>query len=161
MHIDYIRSRTRFHAKTTVSGVSSKLRCMGESIWCKKWVWIKNPMRWVKGPRLDWRGQTTQADWEGTSDQDAGMPLLSQKRGAYQQHLSIAVLALLYGTGWRRGELERLDSWPIGSGRKGCFRLMVARRGRSGTCPYPRASGDARKPIYHYAKTCFREAWNR
>jgi site-specific recombinase XerD len=33
----------------------------------------------------------------------------SQNRNHYQQHLSLAVLALLYGTGLRRGELERLD----------------------------------------------------
>jgi site-specific recombinase XerD len=33
----------------------------------------------------------------------------SQNRNDYQQHSLIAVLALLYGTGLRRGELERLD----------------------------------------------------
>jgi integrase/recombinase XerD len=32
-----------------------------------------------------------------------------EKGNAYQRHLSIVVLALLYGTGLRRGELERLD----------------------------------------------------
>jgi len=104
--IDYIRSRTHFHAKTTVSSVTSKLRCMGEYL-VQEGVWTKNPMRWVKGPRLDWRGRLPKRIgkehlkkiWDATS----------QKRGAYQQHLSIAVLALLYGTGLRRGELERLD----------------------------------------------------
>jgi len=104
--IEYIGSRTRFHAKTTVSSVTSKLRCLGEYL-VREGVWSKNPMRWVKGPRLDWRGRMPRRIgkehltkiWEATS----------QKRGAYQQHLSIAVLALLYGTGLRRGELERLD----------------------------------------------------
>jgi site-specific recombinase XerD len=106
MLIEYIRSRTRFHAKTTVSSVTSKMRCMGEYL-VQEGVWSKNPMRWVKGPRLDWRGRLPKRIgkehlkkiWDATS----------QNRNGYQQHLSIAVLALLYGTGLRRGELERLD----------------------------------------------------
>jgi site-specific recombinase XerD len=106
MLIEYIRSRTRFHAKTTVSSVTSKMRCMGEYL-VQEGVWSKNPMRWVKGPRLDWRGRMPKRIgkehlkkiWDATS----------QNRNGYQQHLSIAVLALLYGTGLRRGELERLD----------------------------------------------------
>jgi site-specific recombinase XerD len=106
MLIEYIRSRIRFHAKTTVSSVTSKMRCMGEYL-VQEGVWSKNPMRWIKGPRLDWRGRMPRRIgkehlkkiWDATS----------QNRNGYQQHLSIAVLALLYGTGLRRGELERLD----------------------------------------------------
>jgi site-specific recombinase XerD len=106
MLIDYIRSRTHFHAKTTVSSVTSKMRCMGEYL-VQEGVWSKNPMRWVKGPRLDWRGRMPKRIgkehlkkiWDATG----------QDRNGYQQYLSIAVLALLYGTGLRRGELERLD----------------------------------------------------
>ena len=104
--IEYIRSRTRFHAKTTVSGVTSKLRCMGEYL-VHEGVWTKNPMRWIKGPRLDPRGRLPKRIgkehlkkiWDATR----------QNRSGYQQHLSLAVLAVLYGTGLRRGELERLD----------------------------------------------------
>jgi integrase/recombinase XerD len=106
MLIEYIRSRTRFHAKTTVAGVASKMRCMGEYL-VQEGVWNKNPMRWIKGPRLDPRGRLPKRIgqehlkkiWEASI----------QNRNDYQQHLSIAVLALLYGTGLRRGELERLD----------------------------------------------------
>lgn len=106
MLIEYVRSRTRFHAKTTVSGVTSKMRCMGEYL-VQEGVWSKNPMRWVKGPRLDWRGRLPKRIgkehlkkiWDATR----------QNRNGYQQRLSMAVLALLYGTGLRRGELERLD----------------------------------------------------
>jgi site-specific recombinase XerD len=104
--IKYIRSRTHFRAKTTVVSVTSKMRCMGEYL-VQEGVWSKNPMRWIKGPRLDWRGRMPKRIgqehlkkiWDATS----------QNRNGYQQHLSIAVLALLYGTGLRRGELERLD----------------------------------------------------
>ena len=106
MLIEYIRRRTRFHAKTTVAGVTSKIRLMGEYL-VQEGVWNKNPMRWIKGPRLDPRGRMPKRIgqehlkkiWEASR----------QNPNRYQQHLSIAVLALLYGTGLRRGELERLD----------------------------------------------------
>ena len=38
MLIDYIRSQTHFHAKTTVSSVTSKLRCMGDYL-VQEGVW--------------------------------------------------------------------------------------------------------------------------
>lgn len=106
MLIEYIRRRTRFHSKATVAGVTSKLRLMGEYL-VQEGIWRKNPMRWVRGPRLDPRGRMPRRIgqehlkkiWDATG----------QKRNGYQQHLSLAVLALLYGTGLRRGELERLD----------------------------------------------------
>jgi site-specific recombinase XerD len=106
MLINYIRSRTRFRAKTTVSGVTSKMRCLGEYL-VQEGVWTKNPMRWVKGPRLDWRGQMPKRI--GKEHLEKIWDATSQNRSGYQQHLQLAVLALLYGTGLRRGELERLD----------------------------------------------------
>ena len=104
--IEYVRSRTRFHAKTTVVAVTSQLRCLGEHL-VRAGVWRQNPLRWIKGPRLDARGRLPKRIgqehlkklWEATS----------QRRKGYAQHLSVAVLAVLYGTGLRRGELERLD----------------------------------------------------
>ena len=104
--IQYIKRRTAFRAKTTVAGVVSVMRCMGEYL-VQAGVWTQNPVRWIRGPRLDPRGRLPKRIgaehlkkiWEATS----------QNRNDYQQHLSLAVLALLYGTGLRRGELERLD----------------------------------------------------
>jgi site-specific recombinase XerD len=104
--IEYIKSRTAFHAKATVAGVVSVMRCMGEYL-VQEGIWTKNPMRWVRGPRLDPRGRLPRRIgrehlrkiWDATNP----------NRNAYQQHVSMAVLALLYGTGLRRGELERLD----------------------------------------------------
>lgn len=106
MLIAYLRSRTAFHAKSTLAGVVSVLRGMGEHL-VREGVWTKNPMRWVRGPRLDPRGQMPKRIgrehltrlWDGAR----------QRRGTYQQRLATAVLALLYGTGLRRGELERLN----------------------------------------------------
>jgi site-specific recombinase XerD len=104
--IQYLRRRTRFRAKSTVSGVASKLRCFGEFL-VHQGVWPQNPMRWVRGPRLDPRGRLPRrigADhlrqlWEAAP----------QQRQGYSQQLAVAVLSLLYGTGLRRGELERLN----------------------------------------------------
>jgi len=106
MHIEYIRSRTRFHAKTTVASLTSKLRLMGEYL-VQEGVWRNNPMRWIKGPRLDARGRMPKRI--GAEHLKKLWDASSENRNDYQQHLSIAVLALLYGTGLRRGELERLD----------------------------------------------------
>jgi site-specific recombinase XerD len=104
--IEYLKRRTHFRAKSTVASIASKLRCLGEYL-VQQGVWQQNPMRWVKGPRLDARGKLPRRIgaghlskiWEATARQ----------RGSYSQHLSVAILALLYGTGLRRGELERLE----------------------------------------------------
>jgi len=104
--IAYIRRRTHFRAKSTVAGVSSQLRCFGEYLLAQG-VWGQNPMRWVRGPRLDPRGRLPRSI--GRAHLSKLWEAAGQQRGHYHQHLSVAVLSLLYGTGLRRGELERLD----------------------------------------------------
>jgi site-specific recombinase XerD len=87
-------------------GVSSQLRCFGDYL-LEDGVWLQNPMRWIKGPRLDWRGKLPRrigAEHLGKIWEEAG-----KLRGNYQRQLAVAVLSLLYGTGLRRGELERLN----------------------------------------------------
>lgn len=135
MLIEYIRRRTRFRAKSTVSGVTSKMRCMGEYL-LQEGIWSKNPMRWIRGPRLDPRGRLPRRIgqehlkkiWDATR----------RNRNGYQQHLSIAILSLLYGTGLRRGELERLnlDHWKREEGiiqidgrKTGCERNVPVSEG--------------------------------
>ena len=106
MMIAYIRNRTHFHAKTTVVSVASKLRCLGEYL-VEQGAWRQNPMRWIKGPRLDPRGKLPRrigAEHLGKIWEQAG-----KLQGRYQRQLAVAVLSLLYGTGLRRGELERLN----------------------------------------------------
>lgn len=104
--IKYLKGRRAFKAKSTVASVVSKLRCFGEYL-VAQGVWQQNPMRWVKGPRLDARGKLPRRIteehlrklWERAAAQ----------RGRYRQQLLVAALSLLYGTGLRRGELERLN----------------------------------------------------
>ena len=101
--IAYIRGRTAFYAKATVAGVVSKLRGMGNYL-VQQGVWTSNPMRWVRGPRIDPRGKLPRRI--GREHLTRLWDAVLQNRNPYQQHLSLAVLALLYGTGLRRGELE-------------------------------------------------------
>lgn len=104
--IEYIRKRTGFHAKATVAGVASVLRCMGEYL-VMEGVWRKNPLRWIRGPRLDPRGRLPRRI--GAEHLKRIWEAARINRNDYQQHMALAVMALLYGTGLRRGELERLD----------------------------------------------------
>jgi hypothetical protein len=48
----YLRLRTQFHAKSTVSDGASKLHCLAEYL-VRQGLWLENPMRWVLGPRLE------------------------------------------------------------------------------------------------------------
>lgn len=104
--IGYIRARTAFHSKSTVSGVVSEVRCMGEFL-VREGLWQANPLRWIRGPKLDPRqrlpkriGRQHLAKlWEAAQNR-------REQHGRYQ---AVCLLAILYGTGLRRGELERLD----------------------------------------------------
>jgi hypothetical protein len=54
--IGYLQSRTAFRAKTTLSGVMSKLRGLGEFL-TREGIWSSNPLRWMRGPRRDLRSR--------------------------------------------------------------------------------------------------------
>lgn len=133
--IEYLRHRTHFHAKATVVSIASKLRCLGEYL-VEQGVWAQNPMRWIKGPRLSPWGKLPrrigaghlQKLWEAAAEQ----------RGNYPKQLAVTVLALLYATGLRRGELERLnlEHWQreqcllqIDGQKSGCERSVPLHEG--------------------------------
>jgi site-specific recombinase XerD len=103
---EYIKTRTAFLAKASTTGVMSVIRCMGEYL-LKEGYWDKNPLRWMKGPKLDHRSQLP-----GIIQKDQMRRLFSaaaQVQKPYNRHLYLAVLAILYGTGIRLGEIERLN----------------------------------------------------
>ena len=104
--IKYLKGRKAFKAKSTVASVVSKLRCFGEYL-VQQGVWQQNPMRWVKGPRLDPRGKLPRRITE--EHLRKLWETAARQRGRYRQQLLVAALSLLYGTGLRRGELERLN----------------------------------------------------
>lgn len=102
--IAYLRSRTRFKSKSTLNGILSILRCWGEFLVIEG-VWKSNPLRWIRGPRVRPRvpGRIGKAAMEKLWTQAA------EARQGYSRPLWLLVLALLYGTGLRRGELARLN----------------------------------------------------
>src|SRR5260221_9542510 len=55
--LQYIKSRTAFHAKATVYGVVSQLRNVGEYL-VEQGIWKQNPLRWIRGPKVDPRSQS-------------------------------------------------------------------------------------------------------
>jgi integrase/recombinase XerC len=102
----YIASCSSFKAKATVYGTLSMMRGFGDYL-VREGLWSSSPLRWMKGPKISPYSRVPkridrehmQALWREASG----------RRGDYSAHLWVTVLALLYGTGLRRGELERLD----------------------------------------------------
>jgi integrase/recombinase XerD len=143
----YIRTRSAFHARATVSSVVSDLRCMGEFL-VEAGIWAKNPLRWLRGPKLDVRRQIPKRI--GQEELGAIWAAAQGRRQEHARYQAICILAILYGTGLRRGELERLtvDDWdsehgllkvdgrktgrprhvPVGEGVWRCIEAYLPRR---------------------------------
>jgi len=113
--VAYLRARGTFHAKSTLSGTMSALRGMGEFL-VREGVWRSNPLRWLRGPKLDARMRVPRRI--GSEQMEALWAAAAGHRSAYPRQLWTTVLAVLYGTGLRRGELERLElsSWDRSTG---------------------------------------------
>lgn len=104
--IRYLRDRTCFSAKPTICKVVSAMRGMGEFLVAEGY-WQQNPMRWVQGPKMDSQSRLPRRIGEEHLkqlwDTACGRP------EGFRRQRMLAVLAVLYGTGMRRGELLRLD----------------------------------------------------
>ena len=129
----YIASCSSFRAKATVYGTLSTMRCFGDYL-VREGLWTVNPLRWMKGPkvtpysRLPKRIDRThmEALWREAAN----------RRGDFSAHLWVAVLAMLYGTGLRRGELERLDVDHFDR-NEGTLRIDGRKTGRERCVPLP------------------------
>lgn len=134
--VEYIKRRTAFRSKSTVSSVMSHMRCMGEHL-VKKGLWSINPLRWIRGPKLyPWARvpkRIGQAHLKALWDEAAN------SREIYARHLNLALLGMMYGTGLRRGDLRRLDTkdW---SREEGLLRINGHKTGRERMVPLPRGS---------------------
>lgn len=113
--VNYLRSRSVFRAKGTVSDIVSKLRCFG--VWLvQEGYWKKSPLQWLKGPKINPYAKAPQRLsresmtklWQGAATSKSS---LGQKQW-------LCALALLYGLGLRRGEMTRLNvkDWQPGEG---------------------------------------------
>lgn len=104
--VTYIRDRHAFKAKTTLSGNLSIMRGFGEFL-VYQGIWPNNPLRWIKGPKLDPRCQLPRRLSRAALKQL--WQTAATSRESHYRYLWILILSLLYGTGIRRGELARLD----------------------------------------------------
>jgi site-specific recombinase XerD len=129
----FIRARTTFRSKATVADTLSAMRGMGDYL-VREGVWLANPMRWMRGPKITPYSRLPRRI--DRSDLEALLTAAATTRGAYRQHLWLAVVGLLYGTGLRRGELERLDvaSWDRDAG---LLRIDGRKTGRERLVPVP------------------------
>lgn len=104
--IRYLRARSAFRSKSTMAGAVSMLRGMGEYL-VRQGVWTKNPMRWIRGPKIDLRMSLPRRI--GKAEMNRLWEAAEQRKPASVRSMSLCVLAILYGTGLRRGEMQRLD----------------------------------------------------
>jgi site-specific recombinase XerD len=104
--LDYIKGRTAFHSKASVCGVMSHIRCLGEYL-VNEGIWNQNPLRWIQSPKIDPRRQlpkrVEKENLQRLVAQTTKMP------HAHNRSLYFTLILVLYGTGIRRGELERLN----------------------------------------------------
>jgi len=102
----YIGSCSSFRAKATVYGTLSTMRGFGDYL-VRQGLWTINPLRWMKGPKVSPYGRLPKRI--DRAHMEAMWREAASRGGDYSSHLWVTVLALLYGTGLRRGELERLN----------------------------------------------------
>jgi integrase/recombinase XerD len=129
----YIEHCSSFRAKATVYGTLSTLRGFGDYL-VREGLWKLNPLRWMKGPKV-----TPYSRLPNRIDHahmEAMWREAARRGGDYSAHLWVTVLAMLYGTGLRRGELERLniDSFDR---TEGTLRIDGRKTGRERCVPLP------------------------
>ncbi len=131
--IKYLRQRTAFRAKSTLCGTISVLRGFGDYL-VRQGLWRQSPLRWLRGPKLDGRSRLPRR-----IDRRRLRHLVEALEGdgrRYHPVLWLTVLMLLYGTGLRRGELERLEvsDWQR---EDGLLRIDGRKTGRERLVPVP------------------------
>jgi site-specific recombinase XerD len=129
----YIESCSTFRAKATVYGNLSMMRGFGDHL-VHEGLWTSNPLRWMKGPKVTPYSRLPKRI--DRAHMEALWREAANRRGEHSRHLWITVLALLYGTGLRRGELERLDVTCLDRA-EGTLRIDGRKSGRERCVPLP------------------------
>ena len=102
----YLAERGAFKSKWTLARIMSVLRGFGNFL-VRKSAWRSNPLRWMRGPRLDHRSRLPRRI--GAKQMKDLWKAAAQRRSPFRRRLWVAMLGVLYGTGVRRGELLCLD----------------------------------------------------
>jgi site-specific recombinase XerD len=129
----YIAGCSSFRAKATVYGTLSTMRCFGDYL-VRQGLWTQNPLRWMKGPKVTPYSRLPKRI--DRAHMEALWTEAAHRGGDYSSHLWVTVLALLYGTGLRRGELERLNMDAFDR-REGTLRIDGRKTGRERCVPMP------------------------
>jgi site-specific recombinase XerD len=129
----YMACCSSFRAKATVYGTLSTMRGFGDFL-VRQGLWTINPLRWMKGPKV-----TPYSRLPKRIDHEHMQALWTQaarRGGEYGAHLWVSVLSLLYGTGLRRGELERLNMDAFDR-TEGTLRIDGRKSGQERCVPLP------------------------
>jgi site-specific recombinase XerD len=97
-------------------------------------LWKMNPLRWMKGPKV-----TPYSRLPKRIDREHMAALwraASQRGSEYGSHLWVTILAMLYGTGLRRGELARLTLEAFDRS-EGTLRIDGRKTGQQRCVPLP------------------------
>jgi len=132
-HIKYIKKRSRFHSKQTVYSVISHMRILGD-FFVKEGMWNRNNIRWIRGPRLDIRGRSPKRISRGHLQKL--LEATPSCSGVFNQATMTAIIVLMYSTGLRRGELQRLDISQYDRSAK-TLKLDGRKTGRERILPLP------------------------
>jgi len=128
----YIESSSSFRSKATVYSTLSQMRGFGDYL-VSEGLWVSNPLRWMKGPRVTPYSRLPKRI--DRAQMEAMWTAAAQMHG-FSAQVWVTVLALLYGTGLRRGELERLDVGALDR-EQGILRIDGRKTGRERCVPLP------------------------
>lgn len=129
----YLEACASFRSKATVYGTLSTMRGFGDYL-VRQSLWKINPLRWMKGPKVTPYSRLPkridQAHMEGL------WRAAANRGGDYSSHLWVTILAMLYGTGLRRGELARLTVDAFDR-NEGTIRIDGRKTGQERCVPLP------------------------
>jgi site-specific recombinase XerD len=138
-HIDvvtitrYLASCTSFRSKATVYGTLSTMRGFGDYL-VRQGLWTINPLRWMKGPKVTPYSRLPKRI--DHAHMEAMWRAAANRGGDYSSHLWVTILAMLYGTGLRRGELARLTVDAFDR-NEGTLRIDGRKTGEERCVPLP------------------------
>lgn len=129
----FLKSRSVFKAKSTVSGEMSTLRCFGEYL-SREGVWQKNCLRWMPSPKLRVNKHVPKSLKK--DDIERMLEESFRQRDRLHQYLWPAIFLCIYSLGLRRSELVALDysDWDA---KESTLRITSTKSRRERYLPVP------------------------